>query len=304
MKTFRSIKEAIIMAFTILSFSSCFTNIKPSTPTIPAKDSATSIKDNTSDFRSAFLADKLAPMDISTQELIARHIKALGGRQVIENIKTVFEKVEKSESGELLNLNRCVLINKKAHYDGEKNNEKFTEITTPKGSLHIDWKTMELSEYTPEPEILPILLSGLLHYGNPMEILDLDSTNFKPLGITSSFLYKVKHTNSSGIMSYLYIDQKTFLVVRMMSDLDNGEPDVYLTLFSEFTKNKEGYHYPARIFCFTCKNENGRLGETTDYSTTVTDIKYNVPLSDTLFNIREPLKSQYEAKSILHIFSK
>jgi hypothetical protein len=209
----------------------------------------------------------------TVDEVIAKHITALGGKEKLASLKTV--KMEGSLSVQGADV--AMVITKK-HLVGMRadisvmGTENYQIITPASGTVFMPIQGM--SEPTAMPEDQLKAAQGQLDVQSPLLDYKEKGTTVELVGnekVDGEDCYKLKLTYKSGVVSFYFISVKTSFIVQTSGKRNiNGQEMDIVTSYSNYKQNADGYW-----FSYTSTGMQG----TTDFS----KIDTNVTVDDSIF---------------------
>jgi hypothetical protein len=209
----------------------------------------------------------------TVDEVIAKHITALGGKEKLASLKTV--KMEGSLSVQGADV--AMVITKK-HLVGTRadisvmGTENYQIITPASGTVFMPIQGM--SEPTAMPEDQLKAAQGQLDVQSPLLDYKEKGTTVELVGnekVDGEDCYKLKLTYKSGVVSFYFISVKTSFIVQTSGKRNiNGQEMDIVTSYSNYKQNADGYW-----FSYTSTGMQG----TTDFS----KIDTNVTVDDSIF---------------------
>lgn len=186
----------------------------------------------------------------TADEIINKHIEAVGGAKAWDKIKSVKLVGTMSVQGNEIGITQTIVNDKAARTDiSFMGQTGYTIITKDKG-----WSFMPMMGQT-APEEVPAeqlkMQKKQLNYKNG-QLVDKSNIKTSTLNgtdtIDSKPCYKVTITNKDGENSVCYFDAKTYYMVRAESKLNiQGEEQEATVSFSDFKKLPEGIVVPMTI---------------------------------------------------------
>ncbi|HET9057101.1 MAG TPA: hypothetical protein VFN30_09680 [Chitinophagaceae bacterium] len=215
----------------------------------------------------------------SLDEIINKHINALGGKDKIKAVKTVhMEGVIIGQNGNEINVNIWKEHNKLYRREINFGAGVGVQLITDKGG----WNTDRQGVFNPMPEdiykkqLYQMDCEGpLVDYtskGHQVELIGKETVDTKDF-------YKLKVTLNSGQEQFYYIDAVTFYIDHIKFKAGgfggrNANPDAEITIsFSNYDKTSDGFVFP-----FTTSTGGGFGG-----SLNFEKIEVNVPLEEKLY---------------------
>lgn len=183
----------------------------------------------------------------TADEIVSKHIAAIGGADVIKSIKSQVIESDLSVMGSNLSSTTTVLVGKGFKNSANFNGQEIIQVVTPTSG----WMINPLAGQT-DPQPLPedqvkaaqgaLDLGGdLFEYaakGNKVELAGTEKVE----GIDA---IKLKLTNKEGKQTIYYLDPATYYVVkREMTTSMNGQDVTATSVFSNFKKTDIGYVMP------------------------------------------------------------
>ncbi|SEW20874.1 hypothetical protein SAMN05428988_3143 [Chitinophaga sp. YR573] len=226
-------------------------------------------------------------VDITPKQLIDKLFHALGGKQRIENVSTVYEIVTQKKGEKTLTTKKWICQGKYARYEYKGDSIDITEIYTPSAAIMID----EISAKVGDIDITD--KNNLLYYGDYMYsatnlLLDFNSTNFRPMNMDKRGYYVYSTANDQH--NYFWIDYKSFLITRSIRfDLEGFG---HITDYSNFTVGYDGFSYPIKAITTVYEFKDGFPAKKLD-DITQTVFTFNVPIPTSLFRISEEQRGIY-----------
>jgi len=214
----------------------------------------------------------------TVDEIIDKHIEAVGGKDKIAALKSVRMETNLSIQGQDIPV-----IQTRVHNVGQRVDitamgmEGFVINTPTAGWTFMPFMGQSAAEAMPEDQV---------KIG--AEQLDLQGPffNYKEKGHTVELLgkeavdgtesYKIKLTTKGGRTSTYYIDPTNYYIIRLVLKAPVMGQEQEITVgFSDFKKSEDGYVFPHSI-----SNAFGQ-GDTS----TVTKVEINKPVDEKLFKV-------------------
>lgn len=183
----------------------------------------------------------------TADEVVTKHIAAIGGKDVISKITSQIVEADLSVMGSTLTSKTTVLAGKGFKSEANFNGQDIIQVVTPTGG----WMINPLAGQT-DPQPLPEdqvkaaqsafdLGGDLFNYQQKGSKIELAGKE-KVEGVEA---IKLKLTNKEGKESMYYIDPATYYVVkRETTNNVNGQDVTAVATFSNFKKTDIGYVMP------------------------------------------------------------
>jgi hypothetical protein len=183
----------------------------------------------------------------TADEVIDKHIAAIGGKAVISTIKSQIVEGDISVMGSNLSSKTTVLVGKGYRNEANFNGQEIIQVVTPTGG----WMVNPLAGMT-DPQPLP---EDQVKAAQSAFDLGGDLYNYKEKGskvevagtekVENVNAIKLKLTNKEGKDVFYYIDPATYYVVKRESTLNvNGQDVTAVSVFSDFKKTSLGFVMP------------------------------------------------------------
>ena len=190
-------------------------------------------------FTAAALISGLSVQAQTVDELVDKHITAIGGKDVINSIKSQIIESTISVMGTELPATTTILVGKGFKNVANFNGQDIIQVVTPTGGWLINpLQGITTAEPLPEDQVKAgqnsFQVGGdLFNYKEKGSKVELAGTE-KVDGKTS---YKMKLTDKDGKLTTLYLDSATSYVVKRESTANVGGQDV--TVVSTFSNHKK-----------------------------------------------------------------
>ncbi|MBK8954735.1 MAG: hypothetical protein IPM34_04160 [Saprospiraceae bacterium] len=214
----------------------------------------------------------------TTDEIIEKYIKALGGKDKLTSIKSVILEGLVSAQGMEIPVTTTIVHKKGVRVDFSVMGMDAWTVMRPDSG----WSFMPFSGQTkPEPIPTEMLnqsasqwdLSGQLYEystkGNKVEYLGMDD-------VDGTECFKLKCQSPEGQVTYYLIDPQTYFIVKTVTKVQAGGKEMEAeTKFSNYKEVEGGYIYPHTI-----ESMQGPLE--------MTKISVNADVPDSKFLISQP----------------
>ena len=214
----------------------------------------------------------------TADEIVNKHIAAIGGKDVIKSIKSQVVDADLSVMGSTLTSTSTILVGKGFKNVANFNGQEIVQVLTPTGG----WMINPLQGMT-DPQPLPeeqvkagqsaLDLGGdLFDYAAKGSKIELAGTE-KIEGIDA---IKIKLTNKDGKEILYHLDPSTHYVIRREStNTINGQDVTAITTFSNFKKTDIGYVMPYT----TVSNQGFEI------TITVNKVEFNKEIDPKIFEM-------------------
>lgn len=176
----------------------------------------------------------------TVNEIVSKHIEALGGKTVLNSIKSIYVESTVEFMGNEAPSITYILNGKGYKNELDFNGTKIVQCVTEKGGWAINPMTgATTAQAIPADQLKNYQLQ--LHVGGPL--MDYAAKGYKAelIGKDSS-AYKIKLTADGGIDITYFIDQKTYLINKAVSKVSMAGQEVETTAaFSDYKKTDNGY---------------------------------------------------------------
>ena len=183
----------------------------------------------------------------TVDDIVKKHIDAIGGTDVISKVKTIVIDGEVAVMGQSFPSTTTIVINKGFKNVTTVNGVEIIQCFTPDGGWMVN-PMMGATSPTPVSEEEKKIgasrydIGGpLFNYkekGNTVELAGTDSVN----GVKA---IKLKVKDKNAIETTIYLDPQTYYIIKAESKGNvNGQDMVAVTTFSDYKKTDIGYVMP------------------------------------------------------------
>jgi hypothetical protein len=214
----------------------------------------------------------------TADEIINKHLEAIGGRENLQKIKSVRLESDMQMSGNELSSVTTVLDGKGLRSETDFNGQKMIQVYTDK-----DGWTVSPMNGSPDPQPMnddqykagqeQIYVVSFLNYADRGAKLELDGQ--EKVGDVNT--YKVKMTNKDSVSTTYYFDPSTYYVIQITKSVEMmGQPVDLKIAFSDFKKLDSGMVMPQQI-----DTDFGQFSLTAK----IKKVGVNVPVDESIFQM-------------------
>jgi len=169
----------------------------------------------------------------SVDDIVSKHIEALGGKTVLNSIKSIYVESTVEFMGNEAPSTTYILNGKGYKNELDFSGTKIVQCVTDKGG----WAINPMAGATTAQPIPADQLKNYqlqLHVGGPL--MDYAAKGYKAeLTGKDSASYKIRLTTPDGIDMTYFIDQKTYLINKAVSKISMGGQEIETTaVFSDY----------------------------------------------------------------------
>jgi len=176
----------------------------------------------------------------SVDEIVGKHLDALGGKTVLNSIKSVYVESTVEIMGNEAPSTTYILNGKGYKNELDFNGTKIVQCVTEKGGWAINpMAGSTTAQAIPADQLKSYQLQ--LNVGGPL--MDYAAKGYKAELIgKDSVAYKIRLTTPDGVDIVYYIDLKTYLIDKAMNKVSMGGQSIETTaVFSDYKKTDAGY---------------------------------------------------------------
>jgi hypothetical protein len=183
----------------------------------------------------------------TAEEIVVKHIDALGGKAVIDKIRTQVVEAELSVMGTTLPSISTLLVGKGFKNVSNFNGQDIIQCITPTGGWMIN-PLQGMTDAQPLPDDQVKAAQSALYVGG--DLFDYKSRGSKVELVgrenaDGANTYKIKLISQDGKESFYYIDPTTYYIVKRQSTSNiNGEDVTAESKFSNYKKTDFGLVMP------------------------------------------------------------
>ena len=169
----------------------------------------------------------------SVDDIVSKHIEALGGKTVLNSIKSIYVESTVEFMGNEAPSITYILNGKGYKNELDFNGTKIVQCVTDKGGWAINpMAGATTAQAIPADQLKNYQLQ--LHVGGPL--MDYAAKGYKAeLTGKDSASYKIRLTTPDGIDMTYFIDQKTYLINKAVSKISMGGQEIETTAaFSDY----------------------------------------------------------------------
>lgn len=215
----------------------------------------------------------------TVDEIIAKNIDAMGGKEKLSAVNSVYMEVTMQAMGSESPTTITVLNGKATRTDFEMMGSKMVNVYTDKGGWQIN-PMAGSSAATPLPDDQykageeQIYVSPLLDYASKGEKVELIGQ--EKMGDANTF--KIKCTNKDSAETFYYIDATSFYIIGVEKTVSLMGQEMQLIInYSDFRKTDDGIVFPYA-------NETN-YGSQFSITSAVKKIEINKPVDPAIFEM-------------------
>ena len=234
------------------------------------------MKQTRSAFVLLFLLSSVFLQAQTADEIITKHINAIGGKDIINKIESQVTYSDMSVMGSTLTSTTTVLVGKGFKNEADFNGQMIIQCITPtKG-----WMINPLAGQT-DPAPIP---DDQVKAAQPALYIGGETFNYKAKGSTATLVgrenvdgintYKLKIISKDGKEAFYFIDPTTYYIIKRESTTNvNGQDFTVVSIFSNYKKTDFGLVIP-----YTTVTSQGF-----EMTITVTKVEFNKKIDPKIF---------------------
>jgi hypothetical protein len=186
----------------------------------------------------------------TADEIVSKHINAIGGRDKINNIKTVQIESVMNIMGNDAPMTTTIMNGKAFKNEVEFGGQKIVNVLTDKGGWMIN-PMMGATDAQPIPEDQVKLSKDEINVGGPLLNYAAQGGKVELKGkekIGNVDAYKLLLTSKDNNVTTFYIDPATYYIVKTVRTMNMGGQNAETSVaFSDYRKTDYGYVIPYNM---------------------------------------------------------
>lgn len=179
----------------------------------------------------------------TVDEIVAKYVDAMGGKDKLEQIKTVYITNTTQVMGNEGPSTTQIINGKGYRLDSEVNGQKMTQVFTDKGGWQIN-PFMGATTAQPIPDDMWKQSKGQLYFTGPLYNYAAKGNKVELLGKEGN-AYKLKITNADSVETIAYVDATTYYLTKITRQTNfMGQAMELSLIFSNFKKADMGITIP------------------------------------------------------------
>lgn len=214
----------------------------------------------------------------TADEIINKHLDAIGGKETLQKIKSVHIESQMEMMGNELSSVTTVLDGKGFRSESDFNGQKMIQVYTDKDGWTVNPMT---GSTTPQP------MSEDQYKAGHEQIYIISFLNYADRGVKAELdgremvgnvnTYKVKLTNKDSSSTTYYFDPSNYYIVQLTKTVEMmGQPADLKVAFSDFKKTDSGWVMPQQI-----DTDFGQFAMTAK----IKKVDVNVPVDESIFQM-------------------
>jgi hypothetical protein len=179
----------------------------------------------------------------TADEIASKYTDALGGKSVIESVKSVVEESNISVSGNDAPVTTYIVFGKAYKMELDFNGSKIVNVVTDKGGWGVN-PMAGSSTPTATPDAQYKSTKQQIDLGGPLYNYAAKGYKIELAGQDTAD-YKIKLTTADGVVLNIFVNKKTYLVDKQVENISMQGQDVEFTIsFSDYRKADNGFLIP------------------------------------------------------------
>ncbi|OLY90960.1 hypothetical protein SAMN05444008_11324 [Cnuella takakiae] len=215
----------------------------------------------------------------TADELIAKHVAALGGMEKIKGINSLVMKTKIEVMGNEAEGTQTLLTGKGFRSESEIMGNKMVQVVTDKGGWSINPMTGGGAQPIPEEQYKAAkdqldIAGPLVDYASKGNKLELQGRE----KVGSVDAYKLKLTAKDGGLTTFYLDPNTYYIIQSVKQMNMMGQDVEMIVsMADYKKTDYGFVMPHTI--------NTDFGGQFQIATKVSKVDVNTPVDTKIFEM-------------------
>lgn len=215
----------------------------------------------------------------TADELIAKHVAALGGMDKIKGINSLVMQTSIEVMGNEASGTTTLLTGKGFRTEADVMGSRMVQVITDKGGWAIN--PMGGGSAEPMPEEAYKAAKDQLDIAGPLVNYAAKGSKVELLGrekLGAVDAYKLKLTTKDNVASTFYLDPTTYYIVQTVKSMNMMGQDVDMTIsFADYKKTDYGFVMPFTL--------NADFGGQFQMATKVTKVDVNTPVDPKIFEM-------------------
>lgn len=214
-------------------------------------------------------------------EILSKHVTAIGGKSVIESITSQHWQIELSVMDTKMNIDATLLVGKA--YKSVATSDVFVgeivQCVKPGSGWTINALQGQLSP-VPMPEKQVKESQDVLYVGGALVNYQKTGSKLSLVGkvkYEGFDVYKIKLIRKDGTINYFYLDAKDFYLIRQeVIDKADGKEMLMATMYADYQREGNGFVMPHTI--------SNMIGETNGSTISIKAVEFNQPVDERIFD--------------------